>query len=102
MMPIVRTEARRLYCCDCCGKTEEWGDGWAWYGSYRQLEDEGMKDSKPVMTMCSADCRVKLIADNRLPHEGIDDTGNVVEEKDDAPSGRQRRRPDSSQLQEGK
>jgi hypothetical protein len=91
-MPIIRTEARRLYCCDCCGKTDVWDDNWCWYGSYRQLEDEGMKDSKPVITICSADCRIRLIADGTLPHDGIDDNGNVIDdEKDDHPPRQKRR-----------
>lgn len=82
-MPIIRTEARRLYQCDCCGKTDIWSDSWAWHGSYKQLDEEGMKGVPPVMTMCSADCRIRLIAEGRLPHEGLDDSGNVIDDKSD-------------------
>ncbi len=39
-----------------------------------------MKGVKPVMTICSADCRIELIAQNLLPHEGIDDFGNVIDD----------------------
>lgn len=79
-MPIIRTEARRLYKCDCCGRVDAWDGNWAWFGSYRQLDDEGMKDVKPITTICSADCRIKLVGAGTIPHEGIDDNGNVVEE----------------------
>lgn len=92
-MPIVRTEARRLYKCDCCGLLDVWSDNWAWFGSYRQLDDFGMKGVADVMTICSAECRIKLIAENRLPQEGIDDNGNVVEEKDESSPFRKRRTP---------
>lgn len=100
-MPIIRTEARRLYQCDCCGKTDVWSGGWAWFGSYRQLDDEGMKGVKPVMTMCSADCRIKLIADNRLPPDGLDDSGNVIDDKSDDRAPTRRRssaRPSQERL----
>lgn len=90
-MPIIRTEARRLYRCDCCGKTDVWSGSWAWYGSYKQLDDEGMKGVAPVMTMCSPECRVSLIAQNRLPCDGLDDAGNVVADDSDDRPPRQRR-----------
>jgi hypothetical protein len=100
-MPIVqdafgvlkRTDGRALYKCDCCERVDAWDDGWAWFGSYRQLEDFGMKDVKPVMTICSPTCRVTLVAQGRLPSEGIDDNGNVVEEKDQGAPFRKRRVP---------
>lgn len=81
-MPIIRTEARRLYQCDCCGKTDIWGDDWAWFGSYRQLEDVGMEGVKDVTVICSADCRIRMVAESRIPSEGIDDSGNVIEQPD--------------------
>jgi hypothetical protein len=90
-MPIIRTEARRLYKCDCCGRSDVWSDSWAWFGSFKQLDDEGMKGVKPVMTMCSAECRVMLIAADRLPHKGLDDAGNVIDDdRDDKPPSRRR------------
>lgn len=97
-MPIIRTEARRLYQCDCCGRSDVWSDSWAWFGSYKQLDDEGMKGIKPVMTICSAECRVRLIAEDRLPHEGIDDFGNVIsDDNDEKPPTRRRQSPTPSQ-----
>lgn len=75
-MPIVRTQARRLYKCDCCERASQWDDGWAWFGSWRALDED-----QPIITTCSADCRIKMVADNRLPHEGIDDSGNVVDDQ---------------------
>lgn len=98
-MPIIRTQARRLYQCDCCGRSDVWSNSWAWFGSYRQLDDEGMKDVAPVMTICSAECRIKLIAENRLPHEGIDDAGNVIDDEiaDSAPARRRTSRVTSTE-----
>ena len=81
-MPISDNQSpggRRIYECDCCGNREPWGAGWAWFGSYRQMEDFGRKGVAPVMTICSATCRIKLIADGRLPAEGLNDLGEVVE-----------------------
>ena len=89
-MPIIRTDARRLYQCDCCEKTDVWGDSWAWFGSYRQLEDVGLEGVKDVIVICSSDCRVKMVADSRLPSEGIDDDGNVIEQPDVPQQGRRR------------
>lgn len=82
-MPIIYTANRRLYECDCCGNKDVWRDGWAWFGSYRQHEDFGLKDVKPIMTICSRDCRVKLVDESRLPPEGLDDDGNVREDAAD-------------------
>lgn len=85
-MPIIRTEARRLYRCDCCGKTDIWSDGWRWFGSYRQLDED-----EPVMTMCSAECTIKLVAANKLPHDGIGDDGNVIaDDSEEKPPSRRR------------
>lgn len=44
---------RRHYECDWCGKCGPWGDGWRWYGSYRDLED----DPKSITVFCSEDCQ---------------------------------------------
>lgn len=99
-MPIIRTEARRLYRCDCCGKTDVWDANWAWHGSYKQLEDDGLRDVKPVITICSAECRIKLVAAGTIPHEGIDDHGNVIDDNpDDRPPSRKRRSSQLSQHQ---
>jgi hypothetical protein len=67
------------YRCNCCGKEELWNDGWAWYGSYRDLENQGMKNAEPVLFMCSSLCRIKMVAAGQLPDVGLDDMGNVVE-----------------------
>lgn len=71
-------EGRALYQCDHCGKVEPWNDSWAWYGSYRQMEDYGLPRVSPVETICSADCRVALVAAGRLPSDGLDDSGEVA------------------------
>lgn len=82
-MPIIYTENRRLYKCDCCEKVDAWNDNWAWYGSWRQYEDFGLKGVTPVITICSADCRIKLIASGKIPHEGIDDKGDVIDQEEE-------------------
>jgi hypothetical protein len=84
------TEGRRLYECEHCKKLAPWDDSWAWYGSYKQHEDFGSKGVAPVKTMCSADCRVAMVAAFQIPDEGLDDRGNVIE--DDEPQRRQRLR----------
>ncbi len=82
----------RLYQCDNCSKVEAWGESWAWYGSYRQMEDFGLKGVEPIMTICSGVCRIALIAAGRLPDEGLNDVGEVIEDNsDDAPPRRSRR-----------
>lgn len=100
-MPIVQdaftalknTDGRELYRCDCCGRVDVWDDGWAWHGSYRQIDDFGMKDVAPIMTICSPECRIALVAQGRLPSQGIDDSGNVVEEKEQGATFRKRQTP---------
>lgn len=90
-MPIIRTGARRVYQCDNCGTTDAWGDDWAWFGSYKQLDDYGLKGVEEVIVTCSALCRIKMVATNRLPHEGIDDFGKVIDDHtDDKPPSRKR------------
>lgn len=88
-MPAARTESgdtrrtpegRALYTCDNCGKTEPWNDDWAWYGSYRQAEDYGLPGIAPVRTICSATCRVALVAVGKIPADGLNDHGEVEEE----------------------
>lgn len=89
-MPIARDEngetrraldGRALYICDNCEKTEPWNDNWAWFGSYRQMEDYGLEGVAPINTMCSADCRIAMVATSRLPAEELDDAGNVIEDR---------------------
>lgn len=87
-MPIIRSEARRLYQCDYCGKQDVWGNDWAWFGSYKQLDDYDSLKGNDVLVMCSADCRVKLVAAGRLPSEGLDDHGAVVDDADEKPPSR--------------
>lgn len=104
-MPIVQdafgtlknSDGRALYRCDCCNQVGIWDDSWAWHGSYRQLEDFGMKGVESVMTICSPTCRVTLVAQGRLPSEGIDDNGNVVEEKYQGAPFRKQRTPSRAQ-----
>lgn len=41
----------KKHTCSVCQKTEEWGPKWAWYGSYRDLDD-----GVPVLKFCSPAC----------------------------------------------
>lgn len=83
-MPIVHTAARRLYRCDNCSKTSAWEDGWAWYGSYRDLDD-----GESVLCMCSPECRIAMVAAGRMPADGLDDSGDPMPE-DQKPKRRRR------------
>lgn len=38
--------------CSNCNKVEEWGEGWSWYGSYRDIDD-----NVPVIKTCSEECK---------------------------------------------
>lgn len=46
------------YKCDICGKIDQWGDTWSWWGSLLQQENV------PVPTVCSKTCEAEL--DRRL------------------------------------
>lgn len=46
----------RRYRCDACGKFEPWGEGWVWYGSWKQLEGQGLPRVKPIEVYCSEEC----------------------------------------------
>lgn len=37
--------------CSTCGKREEWGDTWSWFGSIADIEN-----SRSVLKFCSAAC----------------------------------------------
>lgn len=91
-MPIIQTEARRLYQCDSCGRTDVWSEGWAWYGSYRDI-DEHDSAVPQVMTICSSECRVALVAAGKLPADGLADNGDVDDDAEDPPIRRKVRRP---------
>ena len=43
----------RVHRCTACGKEEPWGPGWAWYGSYKMIDD-----GVPIYKACSNDCNV--------------------------------------------
>jgi hypothetical protein len=45
---------RLLHCCCICGRLAPWGDGWSYYGSYKDLED-----GTPVPKFCSEVCKAK-------------------------------------------
>ena len=40
----------KLHTCDGCGKIEQWGPAWQWYGSIRDLDDGC------VLKLCSLAC----------------------------------------------
>lgn len=50
------TDERRIYTCTVCQKRDHWSPGWGWYGSYRQLDDQGMKGVDPIIYCCSEEC----------------------------------------------
>jgi hypothetical protein len=56
---------RLLHCCCICGRLDTWGEGWSYYGSYRELED-----GIPVPKFCSPACQV----------QGGPNAGNVTQE----------------------
>lgn len=46
----------REYCCTVCGRIDNWGKGWAWYGSLKD-EDELSSDELRKRVVCSDKCR---------------------------------------------
>lgn len=32
----------RIYTCDFCGDKGGWSDSWSWYGSYMQVDTDGI------------------------------------------------------------
>ena len=64
-------DGRALYECDSCGTLDAWGSSWGWFGSYRQLEDRGMKGVEPIICACSKDCLIALVAAGKIPQEHI-------------------------------
>ena len=51
-MEEIKTNSKRLYKCDVCGKVENWNNEWQWFGSYKDQED-----GKPILYVCSVKCR---------------------------------------------
>ena len=49
-------KSRKVYTCTVCKKLDHWGPGWGWYGSYRQLEDQGLQGVEPIVYCCSEEC----------------------------------------------
>jgi hypothetical protein len=44
----------KLHTCSVCGKVEQWGPSWSWYGSWADI-DNGRKVAK----YCSPECQDK-------------------------------------------
>lgn len=49
---FVAADRARIHQCSACGQDGPWTDDWAWFGSYKDLDDD-----KPVQKFCSASCR---------------------------------------------
>ena len=56
---VVDTEGKRLFpankkvhTCSTCGKQDIWGEGWQWYGSWKDIDD-----GKEITKTCSTECR---------------------------------------------
>lgn len=52
----------RVWKCTVCRKREPWGPGWAWFGSWRQLDLTG----EPEFVACSPECRQKSARSRKL------------------------------------
>lgn len=56
----------RVHTCSICGKIDNWKDGWSWFGSYRELEDEPWK----ILKFCSDACLTIGQREHKLPPAG--------------------------------
>lgn len=57
----------RRHTCDGCGRTEAWGPGWEWYGSFADLDGGPLLPrngrryrTRPIVKTCSQVCRDRL------------------------------------------
>lgn len=50
----------KRHMCNVCEKWGEWGTSWAWYGSYRNMENSG-RIIKTCSDKCKADAKAKLV-----------------------------------------
>lgn len=66
----------RIHECCVCKKQDMWTNEWRWFGSYKQLEDQGIEGVKPILKFCSDGCakqRSKRIHELRdaMDEEGV-------------------------------
>lgn len=47
--------------CTICGRAGVWGDGWAWFGSYRMLDEHPER----IVKTCSDKCRAEAYRTGR-------------------------------------
>lgn len=53
-MTLSETPTGRVHTCSACGKQEVWGPTWAWYGSYKQMDND-----EPLFKACSDACMAR-------------------------------------------
>lgn len=58
---------RRIYTCTVCKKSDHWGPGWGWYGSWKQLDDQGVPGVAPIIYCCSEDCKQSAMHEKLIP-----------------------------------
>lgn len=49
----------QMHECGTCGKHSVWDKNWLWYGSYKQLDDQGLPGVEPIFKACSIECMEK-------------------------------------------
>jgi hypothetical protein len=49
---VIETEKAETHQCAICGSLAAWSPGWAWYGSYEDLDC-----GAPILKTCSDGCR---------------------------------------------
>lgn len=49
----------QIHECGTCGKREVWGMDWLWFGSYKQLDEQGARGVEPIFKACSIECMEK-------------------------------------------
>jgi hypothetical protein len=60
---IAAVPSGRTHVCSTCGKIDNWKDGWVWFGSYRQIEDEPEK----ILKFCCESCMTVGQREHKLP-----------------------------------
>ncbi len=58
---------KRTYTCTVCQKSGHWGPGWGWYGSWKQLDDQGVHGVAPIVYCCSEDCKQRAKHEKLIP-----------------------------------
>lgn len=65
----------KVWVCDQCATSGEWGERWMWFGSWKQWEDRGLPGVKDIETYCSEECAHR--AHPTRPIDILDDLAEV-------------------------